>query len=333
MKLFYSILIAFLLTVSAKAEIYTTPEGYQFEVNLVPEKTEIMLGEPIYLNFEVKNLSEVSLGMVEGGDYRNKLGRPESFSIAVHDERGNVVEKLNAGMTMGGVMFFREIPVKEKRVTKLFLPHWAALNKTGNFSILCQKNLIVRRYEKDNRASIYGQEGEPVKVGSKIKVVPLSNRKMSQVIEIWGNEIFNTERNGSRSYEAVKALSYIKDKRIIKPLIKAVEKEFASDAALRALAEFNDESAFNAIVSQINGKTNSIRSSAANALSVSKHPKAFDFLLTMKGDEDKFVRLAVLQSLGRIGTPASLKILREMLAEDRNKELIQYVESYLKNQE
>ena len=79
----------------------------------------------------------------------------------------------------------------------------------------------------------------------------------------------------------------------------------------------------------MNHRSNSIRSTVAVALAFNKNPNSFEYLLKLKNDDDKFVRLAVLQSLGRIGTPQSIKIMREMLQEDRNKELFEFVKNYL----
>ena len=77
----FSIIIFSLVPALAKAEIYTTPDGENFEVNLIPDKTEIMLGEPLFLSFEVKNLSTVDLAFANGGDYRNRLGRPLNYQL------------------------------------------------------------------------------------------------------------------------------------------------------------------------------------------------------------------------------------------------------------
>ena len=45
----FTIIIFLLAPALVKAEIYTTPDGENFEVNLIPDKTEIMLGEPLFL--------------------------------------------------------------------------------------------------------------------------------------------------------------------------------------------------------------------------------------------------------------------------------------------
>jgi HEAT repeat protein len=118
-------------------------------------------------------------------------------------------------------------------------------------------------------------------------------------------------------------------------MIKAVMsgKDFAAKGeVIKFLAKFDDENSFNAIISQMNHPANSIRSDVAAALSASRNPKAFGYLMRLRDDADKFVRLAVMQGLGRKGTAESVKIVKEMLQEERNKELYEFVKFYLEKE-
>lgn len=63
-------------------------DGYEIQTRLVPDRTVIMLGEPIHVSFIVENHSDQDLQMLVGGDYRNGLGRPESFTVTVQG-KGN----------------------------------------------------------------------------------------------------------------------------------------------------------------------------------------------------------------------------------------------------
>src|SRR5262249_8320894 len=68
-------------------DVSDTPLG-AIRVSLVPDQTEIMVGEPVYLSFTVRNLTWSSMRTIQGGDYRNKFGRPESYSVGAINERG-----------------------------------------------------------------------------------------------------------------------------------------------------------------------------------------------------------------------------------------------------
>src|SRR4051794_7010594 len=72
-------------------------DEHQIEVKLVPDKATIMLGEPIYLSFIVENNSNLDLQVLVGGDYRNALGRPESFKVTVMGKDGRPVSQPDAG--------------------------------------------------------------------------------------------------------------------------------------------------------------------------------------------------------------------------------------------
>lgn len=331
--LFYSLCLVFLLISAVKAEVYTTTDGYQFEVLLIPDKSEIMIGEPVYLSFEVRNLSEVDLSFPEGGDYRNRLGRPESYKIQATRIDGKEVPVPKIDMSFGGLVGQYRLKKNDGvKVFRLFLPLWSQFEEIGEYNISCSKYLgITNDEKKPENLRFSSKDGITVAVKTKIKVVKKDAVKLGEIISYWGAELSNTS-TWERSHEALKALEYIDDERIETPLIKAVkdEKDFgAKGSAIRLLAKFNGDDSFNAIISQFKHPTNSIRIDVVKALSVSQYLKAFDYLLKFKDDKDKFVRLAVMQALGRKGTPESIEIINEMLLEERNKELYEYVKPYL----
>lgn len=331
--LFCPFLLLFLLITPSKAEVFTTADGYKFEVNLIPDKSEIMLSEPVFLSFEIKNLSSTDLTFPEGGDYRNRLGRPESYKIQATRTDGKEVHVPEIKFNMGGLVGFRKV-VKNGGTTniRLFLPLWSPFSETGNYNITCHNFLGITNVEnKPANLRPSGQDGVPVIVKTKIKVVKKDYFKLGQIINYWGQKL-SKSASWESGYEALKVLENIDDARIRTPLIKAVQSEQdfgAKGLAIRLLAKFNDDASLKAIISQANHFTNSVRSDVVNALSFSQHPKAFDYLLKFKDDNDKFVRLSVMQALGRKGTNHSIELIKEMLKEERNKELFEFVKLYL----
>jgi hypothetical protein len=157
-------LLIFLLFSTAQAEIYTTSDGHQFEVNLRPDKPEIMLGEPIYLSFEITNLSEVDLSFPEGGDYRNRLGRPESYQVKSVRTDGKAVPVPEIGMPFGGLIGTRKVAKNGgKTVIKLFLPLWSPFEETGEYHITCDKSLSLKQ-SNPNKSDFSFQNGVQVSV-------------------------------------------------------------------------------------------------------------------------------------------------------------------------
>ena len=334
-KLYFSLILILLSVFGANGEVYTTPDGHRFEVNLIPDKTEIMIGEPLFLSFEVKNLSDVDLSFSHGGDYRNRLGRPLSFEVEAVRSDGKKVPVPEIKFNMGGLVGPRKVEKNGgTQVIRLFLPLWAPFEETGEYSISCVKSLGIRQIAGKSQTTDYSNvTGVPVAVKTKLKVVAGNEAKMSELVDFWGEKIITAE--WEKSYEAIKALDFIGGKRIIKPLVKALNSEGIStrEFIIRLLGKFADEEAFSAIVAQMGNEKANVRGVVAEALSFNKHPKAFEYLLKLKDDEDKFVRLSVMQALGRIGTTESIAILREMIKEDRNKEFYEYVKFFLEKNE
>ena len=124
------------------AKLYSTDLG-KIEIALVPDKAVIMVGEPVSLSFTVRNLSDTDLQTIQGGDYRNRLGRPESYVITAFDPNGQTVPVLDAGPTMGGIEGPQKIPAKGIWTRRLFLPHWVKLSHVGEYTITCETKLKV----------------------------------------------------------------------------------------------------------------------------------------------------------------------------------------------
>src|SRR5215212_9890408 len=103
LKCLFALLLSLLFLTSqtsraaGKADAVNTE---QIEVRLVPDKPAIMLGEPIYISFIVQNNSDQDLQVLVGGDYRNALGRPESFTVTVAREDGKHVPQPSAGQSL-----------------------------------------------------------------------------------------------------------------------------------------------------------------------------------------------------------------------------------------
>src|SRR5215475_6877058 len=101
----------FLFYAPAHGQTYSV-NGAPIEVSLLPEKSVIMLGEPIHLSFIVRNLSGTDLYFREGGDYRNRLGRPESYDVRAVRSDGRQVPKPEVLSAMGGLSGYEEVPAR-----------------------------------------------------------------------------------------------------------------------------------------------------------------------------------------------------------------------------
>ncbi len=309
-KRLYLILLVFLLAPAAKAEVYTSPDGYKFEVNLKPQKSAIMLGEPIYMDFEVKNLSDVDLGVLIGGDYQNEFAKPESFDVKAIDSNGEIVPAPKIwSFGGGGMSMFQKSPSGKSYNFRMYLPHWATFEKIGKYKIQVDKGLVVKKFDLDITSDDMRNKGIAVKVNAQIEVVRADFQKMGEIIDAIGKRLVAGDDTAER------LAPFITDKRIIKYLAEAVKK---NEWLMRHLAKFNDDRALEAIVSRINDKNQEVRRNVSVSLALSVHPKAVDYLLRMREDKFAAIRLDVVHFLGKTRTAESTRILKEMMT-DENK--------------
>lgn len=312
------ILFLFLLVSMSKAEVFTSADGYKFDVNLKPQKTSIMLGEPVFIDFEVKNLSDVDLGVLWGGDYRNEFGRPDSFDVKVYDADFQIVIKPETN-TFGGLSTFQKSPVGQSYIFRLYLPHWATIEKTGDYQIQIGKGLVVKKYDPKNMTFDNLPAEIPIKLITKINVIAPDFEKMGEIIDTIGKDLIKGDDTAQR------LAPFIYDERIIKYLAQAVETNYW---LMRHLAKFNNDTALNAIVSRIDDDDQETRRNVSITLASSLHPKAAYFLLQMRNDKFYAIRLDVIHYLGKTKTANSTQILKEMM-NDENESNRNEVKRYL----
>lgn len=330
------LILLLFFNIAAFAEIYTTPDGYSVEINLIPDKSEILINEPVYFSFEIKNLSKDELGFVQGGDYRNEFGRPESFKVEAVQDNGNLAEAVESRANFGGMIVFSKIPVGETLMVRLLSSHWFKFENAGNYVVRCSRQMIVAKYDSPDVSDKFRLPGFPVEVKTAIVVKPENYKKLGNIIDKIGNQIF--DGNYEKSLEAVKSLSFINDNRVIKYFDRLIEKTLSNDEksynelkfyAFRPLAKFVEQSALTAIVKGINSKNDDTRRNVSIALSLSLNPKAEKYLLLMRNDKFDAIRLDVAHYLGTKRTPASTEILKTML-NDESEIVRNQAETYLK---
>lgn len=320
--------ILFLLlfcTFSTFADIYTTPDGHLVEINLIPDKSEILINEPVYFSFQIKNLSTDDIGFVQGGDYRNEFGRPESFKVTAIGENGKLAKAVESRFNMGGMIGFSKIPAGESLVVRLLSAHWFNFEHPGKYSVRCgrQRQIIISKYDSSGVSEKLKLAGFPVEVAAAITVKADNYREMDSIIENIGKEIFSD--NPEKALEAVKALTFIDDKRVIRHFDKLIENILLNEErpfydvrfyAFRPLAKFVDQMALKAILKAINSSNNDVRREVSIALSKSLNPNAEKHLLSMRFDKFDAIRLDVVHFWGAKKTSASTAILKKMLKDE-----------------
>jgi hypothetical protein len=318
----YSLLLIFLLLSTAKAEIFTTPDGYKFEALLIPDKQTILQNEPMYFSLELKNLSQQTIAFADGGDYRNEFGRPDSFNIFVVDTNKKITQKIPTRFNMGGITGPRKIPPGGKQTIRFLLPQWIKFENPGNYTVFCKKDIIISKYDDPGQFQLLKAPAVSIKVRFQIQVIPDNDDKMNELIDSFGNDILG--KDYPKRNEAFKALRFINNKRIIKYLVAAAESEFSDNEAhpefsydiFFILSKFDDGQAFQTIIKSIDSENSEIRRNVSLALSSSPYPEAEKYLLSMRNDKSGAIRLDVVHYLGKKKTRDSTELLKKMLNDE-----------------
>ncbi|MBX3244644.1 MAG: HEAT repeat domain-containing protein [Acidobacteria bacterium] len=310
------------------AQTYTTSDGHEFSVSVKPEKSTIMLGETTYIVFEVKNNSYKNLYFADGGDYRNNLGRPESYSVTVVRDDGKKVPQPKVTFSMGGLIGTQVVPVNGSYTRKLFLPHWATFEKPGTYNITVERTLgIGEKSVLSLRKPV--KEDAPVissiktKASTKITVKATDEKALGEVINDLGEKMLS-ENNKDNARNALMLLDFIKDGRTIEYWIRALDMYSMSsdwDTHQRfrqvpvILAKYDTPEVTGVLETAIKSPSKEVRLDVANALSISSDPKALQLLISMHDDAYWFVRLRVAQALGKLLTEESTEMLVAMLTD------------------
>lgn len=299
-------------------------------VELRPQKPAILLGEPTFVDFVVHNSTNKEWNVLVGGDYGNRLGRPNSFQIEVRDEKGGLVAQPDARSCVGGAVSGQKIPVHGESIFSLFLPHWATFSKPGRYRITAKKTLQLYTSDEDFFTGAQKLVAVPAQTSTTVEVLPADGKKLGAIINTIGESVLLLPTNSVnyRDQDATK-LRAIDDPRVVPVLIRSVKRSNPDIFDILRLGHFNDDAAFEtlqklALHASASDITNTatrelaiqsageIRHCAALAIADSPHEGATEVLLSLRHDPYGPVRLTVVQNIGKLPLERSRAIWREM---------------------
>lgn len=346
-KLFYPFLFILLISLPClsqnKSQAFTTDEGYQLQFQVTPDKDTIMLGETTFLSFEIKNLSAHSLDTTIGGDYRNNIGRPDSYGVTVVRDDGKSVPQPKVTIWQGGLIGGADIPAKGSYIKKLYLPDWATFTEAGTYLITVKRKFDINNYSTKAK-NIF-----TVEVSTTIKIIPTDKEKLGGVIDSLGKTMLDEQAllhsiylGNSKAEDAAILLRFIDDTRTIDYFSQALEKfgksanfddgYYIAKNSIFALSKYNDEATLKVLGKAMLNLSDDLRLDLADAFSRSKTAEALKLLLKMRNDSYWFVRLRVVQAYGEINSDESTALLRDMF-KDENEEVRKQAQEYLNKRE
>lgn len=309
--------------------------GTKLEVSAVPENAEYMLAEPGFVLFKVANLSDRNLRITVGGDYRNRLGRPDSFKVEVAGADGKKVPQPDLGMQKGGMVYGQKVPAKGEYVFRLFLPQWATFEKPGRYTMTIRRKLELA---PDDGTDLFAQKRDNVEVTATatVTIIPTDAAKLGQIIEKLGATACG--RNGDNAEQATMMLAAIHDERVIPHFAALAEMPHSTPryAACRSLGKYNNDQAFESLKKLMTTMGADIRESATTlnlaesgadgvrhaaiiALGQSPHPKALPLFWSFSTDRYYGVRMTVLHKAAELKSPACLAIIKKMTSDENER--------------
>ena len=105
-------------------------------------KDTVLLGEPMYFQVVITNISDDIIYVQEGGDYRG--GRPETFRVLALTEKNDTLDARDwPNGDFGGISFFQKNLPRQSRKYELFLTSWVEIQKPGTYKLVASKDFHI----------------------------------------------------------------------------------------------------------------------------------------------------------------------------------------------
>lgn len=321
------------------AELYTRRyplDGFELDAGFTPDKTECILGEPLFITFSVKNVSGDTYQFFVGGDIRGSV-RHNNFRITAVDANGQPVRDPYSYNHFGGPGNDVELESGKSYTERLYLGFWCAFEEPGMYQVTCERILNMDRDSaKYPRARII--------TAFKLNILPFDRGKMQEVIAGLGKKLREGD-NQQTVYESTLALSEIDDKAVIphltvsltkgdyqnrRPAVKGLSRfstNAAADALLIALKDPDyavgeaagealrknkmADRAVDTLLKQLRDVPSSVRALAARSLGYTRSERALDPLIKAMDDPTPAVGQAAAEALGKLGHKGAIPPLRK----------------------
>lgn len=226
--------IAYLVAVNRRPPLDVT-----FVVTAEPEQPEIMLDEPGYVSFRVTNPSKRKLELWERVTYRDWLGPPNGFHIAIEDERGMRVPGLEPRGGTYGFPIPRPLAAEGEHVFRLFLPHWVKFKKPGRYTLT-----ITTEIEIDDESRSRENYFIPASATTTVTVIPTDAERLGEIISQTGALLLGDKPNRPHQF-----LLAMHDERIIPYYVELSARPDRTDRlkACEALKAYDTDEAIAAL--------------------------------------------------------------------------------------
>jgi hypothetical protein len=281
-------------------------EGFELEAGIIPDKPEIILGEPLFITFSVTNKGDKPYKFTTGGAQRGSV-RDNNFRITACDANGQTVKDPYSYSNWGGPMGAKTLEKGCSYTKRLFLGHWCNFEKPGRYVVSCKRTL-TNLFDRGKQTKL------PIDVSFTLKVGPHSKDKMRRIITGLGEKLCGPDEQSLM--EATLALSEIDDEDVVELLAWSLTRGGwqNKNPAINGLSRFSSGEAL--IIGALKDSDSSIRAHAADVLGKMKSKEAIHNLNATLKDENYSVRQVAARALGNIGDKAAVGHLKQCVYDE-----------------
>ncbi len=285
-------------------------------VSLVPDRATVMVGEPVYATFRIRNAGPTAVSIHIEWLARNSLGRPESFQVSAQSTKGAAVPVPALRGSFGGRSWRVEIAPGADHDLRLFLPNWTPFTEPGTYTVTAVTSMEFGDPKTATRHDL--------RASATVKVTAPDSARMGKIITR------DAAAMASGDDEAARRMMHIHDARVIPHFLAelAAPNYSRKFRAIQVLGKWNTDDAVaglerasrtSAAELDPEGFTREtlrvesaaqLRVAAAYALAESPHPRSSQLLLAMRSDRYASVRLIVAQNAVKADPAGHRKLLR-----------------------
>ncbi|MCI0462902.1 MAG: HEAT repeat domain-containing protein [Gemmataceae bacterium] len=318
------------------------------EAGFVPNKSEAVVGEPLRITFQMKNVGKQEFSYWFGGDYRF-TGRHDRFRVRAFDSDGNLQPDPRGDIRGNGITSPR--PVKPGQTARhvLRLGDYRTLSKPGEYTVSCSFTVVggpspeapLFTVDTTFRVKLLPRTEENVGRALRALVEEVRrskdddlNRLIEGICSFAGERAipdlvaFTTEKDRWRHVAALGGLARFTTPDAVKTVLRsAQDKDFdVRLAAMRALGQMKTEAAVEGLLARLpHEKTQTSVTVLLRALGETKSARALMPLVVHLEHGDVEVRSAAVRALGTLGGERAVAELRRCAGEtdmDRRREAV-----------
>ncbi|BCU78804.1 HEAT repeat domain-containing protein [Luteolibacter sp. LG18] len=324
--------------------------GWPVKAALVPDKAEVMVGEPLFLTYQLQNAGRVPLTLRTYAEPTFFGDRPRMISLSIADATGQPVPQPEGPVLVTAPPEFMEqsfLP-RDKYTARLLLSEWGAITTPGTYVVTAKRIASLNEKETDwVEGTRHSSASEGViSVEARVRVVAADPKRLAANIDLLANKMLTGKDDDAMP--AAQTLAAYDDDRIVAPMIQAMETKegWLQWTAMQALGRRPAEAAVDALAKKLavnphetpaygpaeEGErlAEEFREDAARVLLTNRHPKAREVLARFRTDANPRIRLIVVRALSRSRTDEDLVLLRVMATGDLDESVRQAAANALK---